>query len=126
MAGVTSPSSQCIFCQIARNSTTSTILLHSDDKVVAFQDIKPAAFKHYLVIPVEHIPTVRNLQRRDEDYSLVSHMLNVGRDLLHKDAPQSLYRFCFLLIFNIARYVLDMSDLAAQTTCPKNNFKQDG
>ncbi|XVF33775.1 hypothetical protein REPUB_Repub17cG0197000 [Reevesia pubescens] len=28
-----------------------------DDKVVAFQDIKPAAFRHYLVISVEHIPT---------------------------------------------------------------------
>lgn len=26
--------------------------------------------RHYLVIPKEHIPTVRNLQRRAEDYSL--------------------------------------------------------
>ncbi|XVE57665.1 hypothetical protein DITRI_Ditri04bG0107700 [Diplodiscus trichospermus] len=88
MAGATSPSQPCIFCQIARNST-STPLLHSDDKVVAFQDIKPSAFRHYLVIPVEHIPTVRDLKRRNEDYTLVSHMLNVGQMLLRRDAPQS-------------------------------------
>ncbi|KAF2552705.1 hypothetical protein F2Q68_00037037 [Brassica cretica] len=71
----------CIFCQIIRNPTTTTRLLHADEKVVAFQDIKPAAQRHYLVIPVEHIPTVRDLQRRDEDYSLnlgfTSHLLTV-------------------------------------------------
>ncbi|XVF10828.1 hypothetical protein REPUB_Repub07fG0217100 [Reevesia pubescens] len=95
MAGVTSPPQPCIFCQIVRNSS-STPLLHSDDKVVVFQDIKPSAFRHYLVIPVEHIPTVKDLQRRDEDYTLVSHMLNVGQTLLRRDAPQSnKYRFGF-------------------------------
>ncbi|KAA8521387.1 hypothetical protein F0562_012051 [Nyssa sinensis] len=92
MAGATS---SCIFCQIARSST-STTLLHTDEKVVAFQDIKPSAFRHYLVIPVEHISTVNDLQRRAEDFSLVSHMLNVGQTLLRRDAPQSkLYRFGF-------------------------------
>ncbi|GAY43533.1 hypothetical protein CUMW_075220 [Citrus unshiu] len=60
-----------------------------DEKVVAFQDIKPAAYRHYLVISVDHIPTVRDLQRRVEDYSLVRHMLNVGQELLQQDAPQS-------------------------------------
>ncbi|VVA93412.1 unnamed protein product [Arabis nemorensis] len=84
----------CIFCQIVRNPT-STRLLHTDDKVVAFQDIKPAAQRHYLVIPKEHIPTVRDLQRRDEDYSLVSHMLSVGQALLQTDAPQTIHRFGF-------------------------------
>ncbi|KAI7989512.1 Bifunctional adenosine 5'-phosphosulfate phosphorylase/adenylylsulfatase HINT4 [Camellia lanceoleosa] len=51
--------------------------------------------RHYLVIPVEHIPTVKDLQRRTEDFSLVSHMLNVGQNLLHRDAPQSKHRFGF-------------------------------
>ncbi|KAJ0433261.1 putative sulfate adenylyltransferase (ADP) [Helianthus annuus] len=89
-----SPSS-CIFCQIARSSTTTT-LLHSDDKVVAFRDINPSAFRHYLVIPVEHIATVKDLQRRTQDYALVSHMLNVGQMLLSRDAPDSInYRFGF-------------------------------
>ncbi|XWS49104.1 hypothetical protein CRYUN_Cryun13aG0135100 [Craigia yunnanensis] len=69
------------------NHASSVKLL--DDKVVAFRDIKPSAFRHYLVIPVEHIPTVRDIRRRNEDYTLVSHMLNVGQTLLHRDAPQS-------------------------------------
>ncbi|OIV94612.1 hypothetical protein TanjilG_25836 [Lupinus angustifolius] len=85
----------CIFCDIATNST-STTLLHSDDKVLAFQDINPSAFRHYLVIPVEHIPTVKDLHAKAEHYSLVNHMLEVGRTLLHRDAPQSKhYRFGF-------------------------------
>ncbi|KAE9606897.1 hypothetical protein Lal_00025756 [Lupinus albus] len=85
----------CIFCDIATNST-STPLLHSDDKVVAFHDINPSAFRHYLVIPVEHIPTVNDLHAKAEHYSLVNHMLEVGRTLLHRDAPQSNhYRFGF-------------------------------
>ncbi|TYI70249.1 hypothetical protein E1A91_D08G208100v1 [Gossypium mustelinum] len=85
--------SPCIFCQIA-GSSNSTPLLHSDDKVVAFKDINPSAFRHYLVVPVEHIPTVNDLQRRNEDYTLVSHMINVGETLLRRDAPQSnQYRF---------------------------------
>ncbi|KAK9052326.1 hypothetical protein SSX86_028955 [Deinandra increscens subsp. villosa] len=97
MAASTSASASpsCIFCQIARSSTTTT-LLHADEKVVAFQDINPSAFRHYLVIPVEHIATVKDLQRRTEDYSLVSHMLNVGQTLLSQDAPTSIrYRFGF-------------------------------
>ncbi|KAF3633923.1 Autophagy-related protein 8C [Capsicum annuum] len=87
---------ECIFCKIATNSSISNTLLHSDDKVVAFRDINPSAFRHYLVIPKQHIPTVKNLQRSPEDFSLVSHMLDVGKSLLHKDAPQSKrYRFGF-------------------------------
>ncbi|CAH8276386.1 unnamed protein product [Arabidopsis lyrata] len=68
---------------------------YKDEKVIAFQDIKPAAQRHYLVIPKEHIPTVNDLQRRDEDYSLVRHMLSVGQELLRKDAPQNIHRFGF-------------------------------
>ncbi|KAI3727463.1 hypothetical protein L6452_16077 [Arctium lappa] len=52
--------------------------------------------RHYLVIPVDHIATVKDLGRRTEDYSLVSHMLNVGQTLLSRDAPNSIqYRFGF-------------------------------
>ncbi|KAH6788701.1 histidine triad nucleotide-binding 4 [Perilla frutescens var. frutescens] len=93
MAGALS--SSCIFCQIARASTTTT-LLHQDDKVVAFEDINPSALRHYLVIPVEHIPTVKQLWRRPEDFALVSHMVDVGRALLRRDAPNAeQYRFGF-------------------------------
>ncbi|TYI15640.1 hypothetical protein ES332_A08G199900v1 [Gossypium tomentosum] len=92
--------SPCIFCQIA-GSSNSTPLLHSDDKVVAFKDINPSAFRHYLVVPVEHIPTVNDLQRRNEDYTLGKVPFGksydkCGETLLRRDAPQSnQYRFGF-------------------------------
>ncbi|XP_038875694.1 bifunctional adenosine 5'-phosphosulfate phosphorylase/adenylylsulfatase HINT4 isoform X1 [Benincasa hispida] len=86
--------SSCIFCQKASNSTANN-LLHFDERVVAFEDINPSAVRHLLVIPKEHIPTVRNLQRRAEDYSLVSHMLEVGQTLLSQDSPRLKHRFGF-------------------------------
>ncbi|KAL5215842.1 hypothetical protein ABZP36_007243 [Zizania latifolia] len=80
----------CVFCRIARRDPTSdTVLLYSDDRVVAFRDINPSAFRHYLVIPIEHIDTVNNLQRSIEHHQLVSHMVKVGKDLLNQDAPNS-------------------------------------
>ncbi|KAF4389520.1 hypothetical protein G4B88_006579 [Cannabis sativa] len=94
MAGVRALQPNCIFCKIASDSSTTTIL-HSDDKIVAFQDIRPSAFRHYLVIPKAHISTVNDLQKTAEDYSLVNHMLEAGRTLLSRDAPQCQYRFGF-------------------------------
>ncbi|KMZ65537.1 hypothetical protein ZOSMA_31G01250 [Zostera marina] len=86
----------CVFCQIANHSSsTRTDLLYSDENVIAFRDIKPSAFRHYLVIPVHHIPTTRDLHRGPEDFQLVSHMLNVGQNLLFKDAPASKVKFGF-------------------------------
>uniref|UniRef100_A0ACD5UDR4 Uncharacterized protein n=1 Tax=Avena sativa TaxID=4498 RepID=A0ACD5UDR4_AVESA len=80
----------CVFCDIAgRAPGSTTALLYSDDKVVAFQDINPSAFRHYLVIPIEHIPTVNDLRITNEDHQLVSHMVKVGKDLLGRDAPGS-------------------------------------
>ncbi|CAD6262918.1 unnamed protein product [Miscanthus lutarioriparius] len=60
-----------------------------DDKVVAFRDINPSAFRHYLVIPIDHIPTVNSLHKTKDDHQLVSHMVKVGKDLLNQDAPNS-------------------------------------
>ncbi|KAG2567682.1 bifunctional adenosine 5'-phosphosulfate phosphorylase/adenylylsulfatase HINT4-like [Panicum virgatum] len=80
----------CVFCDIARRAPSSTTaLLYSDDRVVAFRDINPSAFRHFLVIPIDHIPTVNSLRRTKDDHQLVSHMVRVGKDLLNQDAPNS-------------------------------------
>jgi histidine triad (HIT) family protein len=36
-------------------------VVYRDDDVVAFEDIKPVAPTHLLIIPTEHIPSVREL-----------------------------------------------------------------
>jgi histidine triad (HIT) family protein len=52
--------SGCIFCAIAAGEIESQ-LLFSDQQVVAFRDISPAAPMHFLVIPRRHIAGIRDL-----------------------------------------------------------------
>ncbi|WVZ12965.1 hypothetical protein V8G54_017495 [Vigna mungo] len=100
MAGAT-PS--CVFCAIAAKSNTDHTLLHSDDKVVAFQDINPSAFRHYLVVPVTHIPTVKDLQRKPDDHSLGKETHSwVGKTLLLRDAPQA-QQYRYFVVYNLQR-----------------------
>lgn len=56
--------SDCIFCRIISGDIQSTIL-HSDDDVVAIEDINPQAPTHYLVIPRKHIPTTPDVSESD-------------------------------------------------------------
>ncbi|MDR0325632.1 MAG: histidine triad nucleotide-binding protein [Oscillospiraceae bacterium] len=44
----------CIFCKIIEGSIPSA-MVYQDDKLVAFNDINPAAPVHVLIVPREHI-----------------------------------------------------------------------
>lgn len=50
----------CIFCMINERKIPSTIV-YEDDKVLAFNDIKPVAPIHVVIIPKEHIANVNEL-----------------------------------------------------------------
>jgi histidine triad (HIT) family protein len=47
----------CIFCRIARGEIPSKKLFE-DEEVAAFDDVRPAAPVHFLVIPKRHIETL--------------------------------------------------------------------
>jgi histidine triad (HIT) family protein len=49
----------CIFCKIAAKQIPSTIV-HEDDRLIAFRDIKPKAPTHVLIVPKEHLATVND------------------------------------------------------------------
>src|ERR1700736_4338542 len=50
----------CLFCKIfAREIPAKEVF--RDEKIVAFEDIRPVAPVHVLVIPKEHIPSVHDL-----------------------------------------------------------------
>eukprot|EP00250_Pteridium_aquilinum_P008256 c17807_g1_i2 orf=70-525(+) len=88
----------CPFCLIAQGLPAggTSSLLYQDEKIVAFEDINPSAYRHYLVIPKEHIPTINQLHKGEEHYALVQHMLKTGETLMHRDAPAAVeYRFGF-------------------------------
>lgn len=46
-------SAECLFCRIAAGELPATVV-YSDDRILAFRDINPAAPTHVLVIPKEH------------------------------------------------------------------------
>ena len=41
-------------------------IVHRDDDVVAFEDIKPVAPVHLLIIPTKHISSIRELDEENE------------------------------------------------------------
>jgi histidine triad (HIT) family protein len=54
----------CLFCQIVAHAIPATIV-YEDDSVLAFEDVRPQAPVHVLVIPKRHMASVQELGRTD-------------------------------------------------------------
>src|ERR1700687_3034856 len=79
-----------LFEKIIAGDPPATLVLR-DSRVIPFQDIRPAAPTHILIVPNKPIPTVNDIA--DEDESLVGHMFIVARDLaLAQGIAESGYR----------------------------------
>ncbi len=50
----------CIFCKIINRQIPSAIV-YEDDKVLAFKDINPVAPVHVLIVPKQHIASMREI-----------------------------------------------------------------
>lgn len=86
-------SKPCIFCQIVSGEEKS-VLLHRDDHVIAFRDIRPLAPTHILIVPSKHIDSINTLQA--EDAPLLGHMLLVAKELAGREGvAESGYRLIF-------------------------------
>ncbi len=87
--------SECIFCKIIDKEKPADIIFENDH-IVAFEDIKPVAPVHLLIVPKKHIISVNHLQKQDRQ--LIGEMFLSARKLaFEKQINQSGYR----LIFNI-------------------------
>ncbi|KAJ8290883.1 hypothetical protein GJAV_G00018800 [Gymnothorax javanicus] len=73
---------KCIFCKIV-NKEIDTELLHNDEELSCFRDIKPAAPQHYLVVPSRHVGNCKSL--RKEHLHLVEKMVELGKTILQKN-----------------------------------------
>ncbi len=62
----------CLFCKIVAGEIPSK-RVYEDDEVLAFEDIKPEAPLHLLIVPKRHIPTLNDLQPGDD--ALVGRMV---------------------------------------------------
>jgi histidine triad (HIT) family protein len=66
----------CLFCKIVSREIPSKIVLE-DEHLLAFEDIRPAAPKHALVIPKKHIVGLR--EATEEDEALLGKLLLAAR-----------------------------------------------
>ena len=71
-----------LFEKIIAGELPATIV-HKDDRVTAFRDIRPAAPTHILIVPNKPIPTANDIQ--DSDEALIGHLFTVARDLARKE-----------------------------------------
>jgi histidine triad (HIT) family protein len=79
-----------LFEKIIAGQIPATVL-HRDERVIAFQDIRPAAPVHILIVPNKPIPTVNDIA--DDDEALIGHMFIVARDLARQQGiAESGYR----------------------------------
>jgi histidine triad (HIT) family protein len=58
----------CIFCKIVNGEIPSS-KVYENDKVLAFNDIHPAAPVHVVIVPKKHIPTLLDLKEDREGIS---------------------------------------------------------
>lgn len=58
-------------------------IVHRDDRVTAFRDIRPRAPTHILIVPNKLIATANDIA--DADEALVGHLFTVARDLARKE-----------------------------------------
>ena len=77
---------ECLFCKI-RDGQIPAKIIYQDDLCLAFEDIRPQAPTHCLVIPKKHIPTVNDIAI--EDRELVGHLFvaagKIARERGHAD-----------------------------------------
>jgi len=71
-------STGCLFCNIVARQIPAKIVLENDH-VVAFQDIRPVAPVHALVIPKKHVVGVH--EATQEDAAVLGQVLLAARDV---------------------------------------------
>src|SRR5262245_19062492 len=75
------PDEACVFCAIVAGRAEAS-LVHADDRVIAFMDIRPANPGHLLVIPREHVADLTDLtEQSGANVWLIGH--RIARALRH-------------------------------------------
>ena len=80
----------CLFCKIVKREIDAK-MVYEDERVFAFEDIKPEAPVHILVIPKRHIEKISDL--RDNDVELTGHLILAAKKIAEdKGIANSGYR----------------------------------
>jgi histidine triad (HIT) family protein len=76
----------CIFCRIIERRAPAKIIFE-DDSVVAIEDIHAQAPVHFLVLPREHLPSLKEAVAEQEP--LLGHLLAVAARLARERGLES-------------------------------------
>ena len=68
----------CLFCRIAKKEIPAKIV-YEDDTALAFEDIKPKAPVHILVIPKLHIERVSDITEKDNAF--MGHLVSIANKI---------------------------------------------
>ena len=80
----------CVFCKIVAGEIPADVL-YQDEAVIAFRDINPLAPTHLLIIPKQHIPSLRDLP--EAGASLIGNMVDIANALAKSEGvAESGYR----------------------------------
>ena len=69
------PEQNCLFCRMIAKEMPADFA-YEDEQAVVIRDINPQAPTHLLVIPVEHLDSLDEASRRDEQ--LLGHLLRIA------------------------------------------------
>jgi histidine triad (HIT) family protein len=68
----------CLFCKIVARAIPAQIV-HENDHVLAFRDVRPVAPTHALVVPKKHVAGIHDAGK--EDVALLGELLLAARDV---------------------------------------------
>lgn len=83
----------CIFCKII-NKELPSVIVYEDDGFLAFQDIQPRAPIHYLIVPKNHLESIKDSGAED----VAGNLIAVAKKITAEKNISS-----YKLVFNIGR-----------------------
>lgn len=84
----------CLFCNIASGKIPAQVV-YEDPEIIAFHDIHPQAPTHILILPKQHIPSISEIGRKDEQ--LLGALIITGKMIAERENLKEGYR----LVFNV-------------------------
>ena len=89
--------SHCIFCKIVGKEAPADYV-YEDKNIVAFQNIKPSAPIHILIVPKRHIESIEALE--EEDKELIGELILTAKKVARiKGVADKGYK----LVFNVGK-----------------------
>lgn len=75
----------CIFCKIIRKEIPAKII-YDNGNVIAFEDIKPQAPVHTIIIPKSHIEKVSDIKKKNA--GIIGHLILAANEIAEKNNIQ--------------------------------------